>query len=264
VPGHTGRCPACAGRLTVLARVPTIDPESALLCNLCACAACFHWWIEPLPSQAELNELYESGSPLVIRTQWVSEQTDTLSVADIAVLNTEQQLQGRTYLEIGVGKGGLFMEVARRGAQVVGVEPGAWGHGLQSVVNDLAELPRDSTFDVIVANDVLEHLESPVGMLSKLRIHAHPSTRLYCRFPNSQSLRARLQKEHWSMVRPLGHLHYFSRQSALRMFARGGWTISKAEPSEVRPQRLTSRILDSLRLGDQWLIQATPASRQAP
>jgi hypothetical protein len=263
VPDRTGLCPSCAGRLTVLAKVATIDPASGLHCDLCTCAACLHWWIEPMPSQAELNHLYEAGSPLVIRTGWVTEQTDSLTVADNAVLKNEPNLHGCRYLEIGVGKGRLFMEVARRGAKVVGVEPGVWGHNLQSVVNDLAELPQNATFDVLVANDVLEHLESPVAMLSTLRMHTHPSSRLYCRFPNSQSLRARMQKERWNMVRPLGHLHYFSRQSAQNMFARGGWSITKAEPSEVQPQRLISRILDSLRLGDQWLIQASPTSREA-
>ncbi len=215
-----------------------------------------------MPKQSELDALYRAGSPLVIRVEWADERSDTLSLADVAVLSTETDLKGSRYLEIGVGKGALFEQVARRGADVVGVEPGAWGHHLHGVVNSLEEIAPGSEFDVIVANDVLEHLENPIVMLSTLRAHSRPSTRLYCRFPNSRSLRARIRKDRWNMVRPLGHLHYFSKQSATRMFARSGWLITKAQPQDVFPQPLVSRALNLIRQGDQWMVQARPVAKQ--
>jgi SAM-dependent methyltransferase len=211
-----------------------------------------------MPSQEVLDQLYRDGSPLVIRTEWVNETAPSLSVGDVAVLKGERDLRGRSYLEIGVGKGTLFTEVASRGAQVVGVEPGAWGHSLPNVFVSLADLPHDSRFDVIVANDVLEHLESPVAMLSVLRLHAQLSSRLYCRLPNNQSLRARWRKERWNMIRPLGHLHYFSRLSVQKMFDKSGWSVAKAVPSEVSTRRVVPMMLDLLGQGDQWLIEATP------
>ncbi len=216
-----------------------------------------------MPDQAALDLLYAAGSPMVIRTAWASEPTVSLSAADIVVLNREHDLRGRRYLEIGVGKGSLFKEVASRGARVVGVEPGEWGNNLQNVVSSLVEVARDSLFDVIVANDVLEHLESPVAMLSALRAHASPSSKLYCRFPNNQSLRARVRRERWNMIRPLGHLHYFSRPSMERMFGKSGWSIAKATPSEVLRRGPVSTVLDLLRQGDQWLVEATPSDSKS-
>jgi SAM-dependent methyltransferase len=197
---------------------------------------------------------------LVIRTAWIDESDGSLSAADLAVLEEEHDLRGKRCLEVGIGKGLLFNEMAGRGADVVGVEPGHWGHSTHPVVSNVRLAPTDPKFDVIIANDVLEHLADPASMLEELRRRAHLGTTLYCRFPNNQSLRAMIRRGRWTMVRPLGHLHFFSRESAERVFSRTGWRIAQARALEISADSATSRLLNWIGLGDQWVMRAVPAT----
>ena len=56
--------------------------------------------------------------------------------------------------------------------------------------------------------DVLEHVEDPLSLVKSIGDLIERGT-VYACFPNSESLRARLSKVRWRMVRPLGHLHFF-------------------------------------------------------
>ena len=50
-------------------------------------------------------------------------------------------------------------------------------------------------------------------MISELSKLLSTNGRIYFTFPNSESLRSKLRKTSWRMVRPIGHLHYFSSKS---------------------------------------------------
>jgi hypothetical protein len=85
----------------------------------------------------------------------------------------------------------------------------------------------------------------------------------------------------WRMVRPFGHLHYFSRGSIDHAFGRAGWAVLEKRPTWFRffcrrEQLMSSyyalrglRIKDAARsalealLGrDQWLVKASPSPKQ--
>jgi hypothetical protein len=59
--------------------------------------------------------------------------------------------------------------------------------------------------------DVLEHLSSPIEVLHDLLPFTSADTVLVAASPNAESLLSRLWQGRWRMVRPFGHLHYFSR-----------------------------------------------------
>ncbi len=264
-------CPICDGVSRTVGRMRTLDPHSDDLYALQECDRCGHWWTNPMPTQESLARLYQTRSPMVIPDGWVEEASSEPTQAESAVLAGERSTAGGTYLEIGVGKGLLFRRFLEKGFRCFGVEPGSWGKELGNVVDDVSELPDGLIFDVIVANDVLEHLENPQSLLVDLRRRAHPGTRLYCRFPNKDSLRARIRKTKWQMIRPLGHLHYFSRRSLDAAFGQTGWQLTRRSKSEIvqfrfpppvwRPPILAMMAIDVLGLGDQWLIEAKPGLR---
>jgi len=94
-------------------------------------------------------------------------------------------LQGLRILEVGAGSGNLSTYVARRGASAVGVDVSegmlrlarrrAEVNGVSdrvklivSAVEDLDE--PDGSFDVIIANQVLHHLDLPRGMPNLTRM----------------------------------------------------------------------------------------------
>jgi hypothetical protein len=170
------------------------------------------------------------------------------------------------YFELGVGKGLLYHHCCSNGWQCSGVEPGDWGSGIPGVVRSLDEVPGGSTFDVLVALDVLEHVRDPISVLRVLRGMSARGSRLFAAFPNRRSFRFILQKGRWRMVRPLGHIHYFSKKSACLMLEKAGFSPTNIQTTDLLEFMDLRRPLDAIIYlaqcagwGDQLVVSASPA-----
>jgi SAM-dependent methyltransferase len=248
-----------------------------------------------MPDQAYLLELYAASSTSVFGEGWDSTVGDAFEsrIAPDArsawIRSREAASRAGRYLEIGPGDGALLRYFESRRWECHAVEPGAWARGSDNFVDSLDQLSGDDAFDVIVASDVLEHTADPLGTARRLSALLAPDGRIYVSFPNSSSLRARLQKERWRMVRPIGHLHYFSRESVTELLARSSLRLRHIESYDLlEPLGLQARtflsaararalgragrvaasgalslLSDGLRRGDQWRIVASP-SLEAP
>ena len=244
------------------------------------CLNCNHWWINPLPMQDYLNSLYANGSEFVV-TGWQKRylKPHGLKIVQKHVLKFEKNPKGLNYLEIGIGSGSLFNAFKKRGCTCTGVEPGVWGKEKDNIYYSIMDLPKNVKYDIIVATDVIEHIESPISMLQKLRELANPNGRIYCSFPNNNSLRAFYSKAQWRMVMPLGHLHYFSKKSLTKAFKATQWKITNLDKSDLFPHRINMENLKAFKrpigllpflspktlsllfvevfnLGDQWFLRA--------
>jgi 2-polyprenyl-3-methyl-5-hydroxy-6-metoxy-1,4-benzoquinol methylase len=268
------RCPICKCDSSIVDSIRTINPSSEQKFDLRECSSCRHWWIDPMPTQQHLNISYRSGSPFVVgRIEGESFYlSESLSIPEESVLNDELKLNkddltGLTYLEIGIGDGNLFSAFRDKGSVCSGVEPGDTAEGFNNIYRDIADLPRNLKFDVIVCNDVLEHLESPQAFLEIFASVAHSKSRLYCSFPNKSSLRAILGKGSWRMVRPIGHLHFFSNESVRLLFKLAGWKIVDSKKTDLfdlnninirnNPiKNLVQILIELLNLGDQLVVKA--------
>jgi SAM-dependent methyltransferase len=219
--------------------VNTINPNSKEVLALRECRNCRHWWHDPLPRQEYLSSLYEDASAFVITKESleISQTTGELKKMATAILSSLPKREGFNYLEIGVGSGQLFSIFKEWAEFCYGVEPGNWHEMDKNIVKDVDHLPKDIRFDVIVAYDVLEHLHSPVEMLKKLRKLANHGAVIHCSFPNRDSLQAGLCRGKWSMIRPVGHLHYFSSKSVRRMFERSDWIL--LDKRTCRPRNMS-------------------------
>jgi len=124
---------------------------------------------------------------------------------------------------------------------------------------------------------------SLLDLLESLSQRLVADGRLYCSFPNNESLRARIFKERWAMVRPIGHLHYFSCMSIDYLMAKNNLTVTYRRKHEAwgglrailrsvfsflvqfklyaAIKTLSSGMLslfaEWLGMGDQWLIIST-------
>lgn len=259
-------CPFCGSQADFWARARNIHPSHACDFSLRSCRHCAHLWIDPLPTQPLLDHLYGCGSKSVIHMGYESEERPMLTIPERRVLAAEGSGAPRRYFELGVGKGVLFREFDRRGWQCSGVEPGNWGSGILGVKRSLEEIGSEEAFDLLVAMDVLEHIRDPIAVLRQLRSRAGPGARLYAAFPNRQSLRGVLQRERWRMVRPLGHVHYFSRASATLMLREAGFALRRARTTDLVDLRsiqgfrsLAFGAAQIVGWGDQWLVSAMVA-----
>ena len=255
-------CPVCGSESSVDDTAFTIHPERPLAVDLRKCIRCRHGWIDPLPAQAFLNYLYGRGSRSVIG----AEQAKTeLTIPEAIAACEAATLPATRYLEIGVGQGLLYRHFADAGWSAAGVDPGDWAASFPGIVRSIDDIDVDRKFDLIVAMDVLEHVRDPVAMVRRLRELAAPGARLFMAFPNRASLRAHVGKGRWRMVRPLGHLHFFSPRSARLMLKEAGWdaerirTTDLMHRNEVRNVRSALLYLGQLLgFGDQLIVSARP------
>ena len=62
---------------------------------------------------------------------------------------------------------------------------------------------------------------------------------IFLTFPHSESFKSRILKEKWSMVAPLSHLHFFSKESAKIMLNKSGFDVVEIDDfSFVETRRL--------------------------
>ena len=145
-------------------------------------------------------------------------------------------LKGKTLLEPGCSTG-LFLEAAaRRGARVLGLEPEAdkaarsRAKGFEVIPGFFPQaLPAGRSFDVIVFNDVFEHLPDPVGALKVCAARMNPGGILAVNYPDCRGVLYRAAaaldrlgrhgplERLWQKGFPSPHLSYFNRQTLARL-----------------------------------------------
>jgi SAM-dependent methyltransferase len=146
-------------------------------------------------------------------------------------------------LEIGCATGLFLNDAHAAGYSVTGIEPAA-GHRelippqiassvfLQKLED--ADLP-DSTFDVIVAIQLIEHLLDPTVFAEQLKRVLKPGGIAYVETPNFDCVSRRLQVSSWMKQNIFpGHWHLFNPRSMVTFCERiglrvvRGWTFFKA------------------------------------
>jgi SAM-dependent methyltransferase len=219
-------CPICKGAHVCIGNVPTICPTSGTRLDLRACKKCGHWWHSPVPDQATLLDMYASGSPYVVGPDSASFLADSkpMDSFDRFALRIMGTLKPARYLEIGAGGGQMMRRARSMGFDCYGVDPGQRIRE-PAIKRSLDEFPEELTFSVFLLKDVIEHVLDPLALLRHLRKRAESNAIAIASFPCCDSKPARRLGTRWSMIRPYGHLHYFSRRSAFELFTRAEWKI---------------------------------------
>jgi 2-polyprenyl-3-methyl-5-hydroxy-6-metoxy-1,4-benzoquinol methylase len=134
-------------------------------------------------------------------------------------------------LEIGSSVG-LFLDEARRaGWDAVGIEPSRWAadsaraRGL-SVFNGTLEefVPEGGPFDLVVSWDVWEHLEDPMAASKRAFDLLRPGGLFVFSTVNLGGLGRRIFRSRWPWFMRM-HLHYFTRDSLVRMVRTSGFEV---------------------------------------
>ena len=189
----------------------------------------------------ETNDRYTGGDYLADNPGW--------HVADSA-WKAEQILAGlgparvQTVCEVGCGAGEVLVQLQRRLAAVrlVGydIAPAAIELARPRATEALEFRLEDAVgssehFDLMLVIDVVEHVENPIGFLRALRPKAD---RTVLHVPLDLSAQAVLRPQRLMRARHrVGHLHYFTRETALATIEDAGYRILSARFTAVALDR---------------------------
>lgn len=252
-------CPVCDG--AAFAAGPAVFDDrygEPNLYQLAHCSACGHMATAPRLREADLPVLYGTYYPRKrIGADDVAREASKATRAFAGFVRwwngTDNQGQysvraGETLLDVGCGSGTSLLEAKSQGATAFGIEadpnvmPIAAALGLTIHLGRLRDRPfQDRSFDLIVMNQVIEHLPDPDQALRTLREWLTPNGRMVLVFPNTASLWRRLSGSRWINWHIPYHLHHFDRTHFERMARRCDLEI-------VRSRTITPNVWTLLQL----------------
>lgn len=279
-------CPVCTEiGAAVLRRAYDDRYGQPDLFNLVRCTHCGHVMTSPRLRESDLGGLYSTYYPRKYVNVEDLKREAMRSVAPWARLRrwwagTDNQGQyavrpGELMLDIGCGSGLSLLEARALGAEVRGVEADpnvrriADELGLRIHIGSLLDEPfAGEQFDLVVLNQVIEHVPDPGLTLDRLRSRLRRGGRIVLVFPNAESFWRRLSGDRWINWHVPYHLHHFRRAGFGRMAARLGyqvrsvrtitpnlWTILQIRASRIRVEPGEPSPI--------WSVSAPPVQGQA-
>lgn len=139
---------------------------------------------------------------------------------------------GNRVLDIGCGSCLSLLEMRHLGVEPFGVETDpnvatiAERYGLRVHIGSVHDNPfPDTTFDLIVLNQVIEHVPDPAALLELVGSRLTPGGEVVLAFPNVGSLVRRLSGRRWINWHVPYHQHHFTRRSFARLAEKCGFTV---------------------------------------
>jgi SAM-dependent methyltransferase len=238
---------------------------SEIVCNLCGaqdarvlfrkdsadflqCRQCGLEWVHPLPDMEEMRKLY--SSPKYYSTDNISQcgYSDYVRNKHLYVNLFNRRLdeilrhtdgrRGRL-LDVGCATG-VLLELARlRGWEVSGVDVSEYATGiareyycLDAFTGELAEAGYpDGRFDVIVMDDLIEHVADPAALVQESRRILNASGLLTLNTPNRAGLWHLFMGRRWFHYRQSEHTYFYSPRVITDLLNRHGFDVLEIHSS---------------------------------
>jgi len=128
-------------------------------------------------------------------------------------------------MELGLEAKGIDID-----SEVIASATEAFGPHFEKIsIQDLAA--RGDKFDMVYANEVIEHLPEPESFIAAVSEALVPGGFFYVTCPDGGHPRVPRDFASWPMVCPPDHLTFFSRAGLEKLFARHGFQIKKYQIS---------------------------------
>ena len=174
------------------------------------------------------------------RNEYLGRQDEFHAAFRKLVGKVRHRKEGGHLLDVGTGIGTLMEVASENGFRVSGVEYSPWASnfaraekGLEVFTGTLEEAHfPEETFDVVVLNHVLEHLDHPVGTLKEIRRILKMDGVLVIGVPNIESIMAHLLGAGWYSLKPDEHVWHFSPATLFRLVRKTGFEVLEWESRE--------------------------------
>lgn len=162
---------------------------------------------------------------------------------------------GERVLDIGSGSCLALLELQAMGVHGRGIEADpnvadiARHFGLKVHIGSIHDRPfADESFDLIVLNQVIEHVPDPLALLVALKDRLADGGRVVLSFPNTASRQAARSGARWINWHVPYHQHHFNAGSFARLARRAGYDVASC-------RSITPNL---------WTLLQRQAERQAP
>ena len=217
------------------------------------CSDCDLMGISPQPNDEELSLIYSdnyfplsSSNKEIKHVRLLKTLTAELYLKKLFKylnISYSRKITGNCkLLEIGTGMGDFLEAARKKGFDVTGLEfsessvkqamdyPKLQGKVICGTINNLKHKDH---FDVIVINDVLEHIRNPNDFLHKIYSLLKKGGVLFCTVPSLDSFSAKLQGFNWVEFKT-EHLFYYNDRSLKTILASNGFVdIQKSGAKKV-------------------------------
>ncbi len=234
-------CPYCSSRQCQTDYDLTWKDERFAQYSVASCRSCHVGFVRPLPTEVELNSLYNSveyhDTDRRSGNFWEFDELQIQAAIDREAGFTkkyEKYLpQSGRVLDVGAGWGTLLKSFELKGFATTGIELSETACefarnrlGL-SVFNlpieKLDELPNEK-YDLVTMRHVLEHFYDPKSVLCQLRGRMNPNGKIIIVVPDYGSFDRRKYGPDWPAFGPY-HLWYFTRPSLQRLLDDAGYRV---------------------------------------
>lgn len=241
-PGEREHCPACASRRLYELDVLTVRlPRGRHTGFVTGCHDCGLVFSNPLPSPEDLKHFYSVAGEW--RASARGEAEDTTDTVDpmpggswsrpFAPIRNELEVTapppGATVLDFGCGTGKLLDALQACGWDTWGVEP-ALDHPFRRH-RRLEAVPDEPTFDLIVANHVLEHVTDPLRLLRQFAGACRQGGYLFVGVPRFDTLP--IHRDYKYVINGRAHLMAYTWPCLQGLLVRAGWAPVAPPPERV-------------------------------
>jgi 2-polyprenyl-3-methyl-5-hydroxy-6-metoxy-1,4-benzoquinol methylase len=197
--------------------------------HLCQCRDCGFIFSQQIPSPEELVHFYSDAYDVTSYFSPITEQR-----YEALLDSLEPYRKTNKILDIGSGYG-FFLEVAKRkGWEVYGTELSdktvkvCTSKGIEMLKGEITNDSFESgMFDVIVAIELLEHINYPKEFVKQAKRLLRPGGKVYLTTPNFNSILRYRLKEKYNIIEYPNHLCYYTKKSLVKLFSDQGFRTER-------------------------------------
>ncbi len=221
--------------------------------HLVSCQGCGTSYTSFLPDAATAQKYYDNyyGSHNLMVPAFIGRRADEI-IAEFSRYRWNNRL-----LEVGFGPGTLLQAAARAGWSSEGVEVShmAVEHlrslGLRAFHGELAAACYPtSSFDIVVASELLEHVVDPKTLLQEIARLLRPGGLFWATTPHARGISARVLGLQWSTMSPPEHLQLFSLHGTKTLLAAVGFRRIRVVAHGANPFEILYSLRHRSRLFD--------------
>jgi len=223
------KCPICASPKLL----PFIQQDEWCFSQ---CVDCQFAFLNPMPTQAQLNGLYEDDRGITATHYPKSASRRLRSL--MRALRLLPWCWRKSAIDLGCGGGFMVNALQRMGAAASGLDVNA-----QAIAYARAQFPAcrfysesfnafeaTQTFDFVYCSELIEHVSELSEFMQMLRKLTHLKSRVYITTPDLGSQQVPQPITEWDVFVPPHHVQFFKEANLAQLFRQYGFEQEKRFP----------------------------------